>query len=356
MKHKKICIVGAGLFGCTIALILSKAGYDIDLYEKNTDIMNETSLKNQQRFHIGYHYPRSNKTISEIKSSFKKFIKFYSKNIFGNTTNVYAISKKKSKISFRKYISILKKNKLSYKKNYNNTIFSDLIKDSIIVPEKNLNFFKLKKFILNKIKKEKKINLLLKSTFNKKKSSTYKKIIICCYSRNNEILKSLGIKNKKIFSKKYELIEKIIVKLPNVFKNFSLVILDGNFLNFDPFIGTKYHLLSVVKQSKIETLNSKYPNFKSRKSRFLKQEFSTNLRQSKFEEFIEFSKKYVPLLEKAKYIKSFYTIRCIQNSKNDHERRNEINFINKKIITVQSGKWNTCVSLALKIKNILKYK
>lgn len=355
MKHKKICIVGAGLFGCTISLILSKAGYYIDLYEKNTEIMNETSLKNQQRFHLGYHYPRSSKTISEIKSSFKKFIEFYGKNIFGKTTNVYAIPKKKSKISFERYIAILKKNKLSYKKNFNNRIFSNLINDSIVVPEKNLNFFKLKKIILNEIKKEKKINLLLKSTFKKKKSSMYEKIIICCYSRNNEILKYIGIKNKKIFSKKYELVEKIVVKLPDIFKNFSLVILDGNFLNFDPFVGTKYHLLSAVKQSKIETLNCKYPNFKNRKSKFLKQEFSTNLRRSKFKEFIKFSKNYVPLIKKAQYIKSFYTIRCVQNSKNDHERRNEINLINNKIITVQSGKWNTCVSLALKLKNILKY-
>ena len=80
------------------------------------------------------------------------------------------------------------------------------------------------------------------------------------------------------------------------------------------------------------------------------------MRESKFKEFIKFSKNYVPLIKGAQYIKSFYTIRCVQNSKNDHERRNEINLINKKIITVQSGKWNTCVSLALKIKNILKYK
>ena len=56
----------------------------------------------------------------------------------------------------------------------------------------------------------------------------YKKIIICCYSRNNEILKSIVETVKKYF-KKYELVEKITVKLPNIFKNLSLVILDGNF-------------------------------------------------------------------------------------------------------------------------------
>lgn len=353
MKNNKICIIGAGLFGCTTALILSKSGYEVDLYEKNSDILKETSLKNQQRFHLGYHYPRSKKTIAEIKSSFKKFIKFYGKNIFGNTKNIYAIAKKKSKINFEEYVSILKKNNLDYKKNLNKDIFSKLIDNSIIVPEKNLDFFKIKKFILQKINKEKKINLLLNSTIDKKKLGIYKKIIICCYSRNNEILKSIGIKEKKILKKRYELIEKIIVKLPKTFSNLSLVILDGNFLNFDPFVGTNYHLLSAVSQSKIETINGKYPRFKSTKRKLVDQNFSLDFKKSNFKKFINFSKKYVPLIKKAKYIKSFYTIRCVQNSKNDHERRNEINYIGKNIISVQSGKWNTCVSIAYKIKKSL---
>ena len=48
MKHKKICIVGAGIFGTTLSLILSEnKRIKIDLYERNKDILNETSLKNQ---------------------------------------------------------------------------------------------------------------------------------------------------------------------------------------------------------------------------------------------------------------------------------------------------------------------
>ena len=66
---KKICIVGAGLFGTTLSLILSKnKNFEIDIFEKNDDILCETSLKNQQRFHLGYHYPRSEKTVREIKN------------------------------------------------------------------------------------------------------------------------------------------------------------------------------------------------------------------------------------------------------------------------------------------------
>ena len=91
---KKICIVGAGIFGITLALMLSKnKNIKIDLYEKNKDILSETSLKNQQRFHLGYHYPRSKKTILEIKSSSVDFNKFYGNKFYGNTNNIYAISK-----------------------------------------------------------------------------------------------------------------------------------------------------------------------------------------------------------------------------------------------------------------------
>ena len=41
---KKICIVGAGLFGTTLALMLAKDKKNhIDLYEKKKDILSETS-------------------------------------------------------------------------------------------------------------------------------------------------------------------------------------------------------------------------------------------------------------------------------------------------------------------------
>ena len=74
---KKICIVGAGLFGTTLALVLSRnKNIKIDIYEKNSDIMDETSLKNQQRFHLGYHYPRTKKTVYEIKKSSIEFLNF----------------------------------------------------------------------------------------------------------------------------------------------------------------------------------------------------------------------------------------------------------------------------------------
>ena len=61
----KIAIIGSGFFGITLGLILSKK-HNVDVYEKENKILCGASSANQLRFHFGYHYPRSQKTILEI--------------------------------------------------------------------------------------------------------------------------------------------------------------------------------------------------------------------------------------------------------------------------------------------------
>jgi len=48
---KKIAVVGAGIYGCWIAYILSKKGYKIEIFEKNSEIISESSKLNQYRVH-----------------------------------------------------------------------------------------------------------------------------------------------------------------------------------------------------------------------------------------------------------------------------------------------------------------
>ncbi len=350
---KKICIVGAGIFGTTLALILSKKkNIKIDVYERNKDILNETSLKNQQRFHLGYHYPRSKKTVLEIKESSLDFCKFYGKKVFENTKNIYAISKIQSKINFNQYCKKLRSYglKINIKKF---GIFSNLIENSIITEEKILNYFKIKKIIKKKILKSKNINLKLNKKISKKILKNYDKVVLCAYSNNNLLLTKLGVNKIILKKKRYELIEKILVKLPNELKKTSLVILDGNFLNFDPFLGTNYHLLSVVKEAKIEINKGKFPNFFKFEKKYLKHSFVKNSKNTNFNNFIKSGKKFVPLLSKAKYIKSLYAIRCVDISSNNQNRNTIIKCYGNKIISIFSGKWNNCVTVSNKLKDMI---
>ena len=104
----KIAIIGSGYFGTTLALILNKK-HSVDLYEKEKDILNGASKVNQFRFHLGFHYPRSPKTINEINLSQKLFLNFFPSKVFGKTKNYYSIANKNSKTSFSKYLKFLKK-------------------------------------------------------------------------------------------------------------------------------------------------------------------------------------------------------------------------------------------------------
>ena len=131
------------------------------------------------------------------------------------------------------------------------------------------------------------------------------------------------------------------------------MILDGNFLNFDPFIGTNYHLLSVVKESKIEVIKNKFPKFQNYKKKYLNYKFIRNKKISHFKKFITFGKKFVPLLSEAKYIKSAYVTRCIDISKSNQNRKTLVNLYGNKVITVFSGKWNNCVTMSNQIKKLL---
>ena len=71
-----IAIIGAGFFGCTTAIVLSKK-HKIDLYESSDIILNGASRANQFRFHYGFHYPKSKKTVNEINKSKKKIYRFF---------------------------------------------------------------------------------------------------------------------------------------------------------------------------------------------------------------------------------------------------------------------------------------
>ena len=345
----KIAVIGSGYFGSTIALILSKK-HNVDLYEKENDILNGASKVNQFRFHLGFHYPRSPKTINEINLSQKLFKRFFSNKVFGNTKNYYAVANENSKTSFLKYLNFLKKFKLNHqivKKNKYKKI-SNLI----LTKEKILNYFIIKKILKKKLSKSN-VNLFLKKKFNKKYFDLYDKIIICGYSQNNKILNELGFK-KNINKYRYELIEKIIVKLPKQYKNKSYVIMDGNFVCVDPYLGTEYHLLSDVKFSKIEIIKKKSLDFKSNKIKYVNNKINNNIKISNFKKFIQNSSKYLPFLNEAKYIGSFFTIRTLkQNVEKTDERTGEIQIINNKVISIFSSKWNTCIYVAKKLNKLL---
>ena len=74
----KIAIIGAGIYGCHLALCLKNQGNSIDVYDMSSDLFSGASTHNSFRIHKGYHYPRSGKTREMCKLDEVEFLKYYS--------------------------------------------------------------------------------------------------------------------------------------------------------------------------------------------------------------------------------------------------------------------------------------
>ena len=87
-----IVLVGAGWYGCHIALELLKQNYEIRLVDKANAFFNGSSARNQNRLHLGYHYPRSADTIDECRRGFAAFKTTYPTLSIPIPNNLYLLA------------------------------------------------------------------------------------------------------------------------------------------------------------------------------------------------------------------------------------------------------------------------
>ena len=323
---KKVIIIGSGWYGLYSALLL-KDKYDIMILEKEKEIFTKSSFFNQNRLHLGYHYPRSHITRELCLNGFKLFNDKFKKVVKDVKNNYYLISKK-SKIDFETYKLIFSNKNYSHKF-LKNSIFKNIEGEIISTNEKYISNKKSKLFFKKNIsKKYFKFNYEVKDI----KIEENNKILVnnklkCDYLLNCTNL-HLNINNKRVL---YELTLSLVYKKIKENVNFgAITIMDGEFSSIYPYdIKKKYFTLTNVKHTPIlKTFNfRKIINYK-----FTKEELSYKI--NKFEKDIE--EYYPDFKENFKFISYFlsYKTKVIDNSDSRDIIINEKN----NIIDISCGK------------------
>jgi hypothetical protein len=90
----RLAIIGAGWYGCHLALELKKAGHDVALYEKNAAIFSQISGSFGIRLHSGTHYPRSPETRKNCAKNFHIFKERYPDLVVPHEYSVYGLGTK----------------------------------------------------------------------------------------------------------------------------------------------------------------------------------------------------------------------------------------------------------------------
>ena len=334
---KNIVIVGSGWFGLYSALLLQEK-YNVIILEKNYDFFENSSNYNQNRLHLGYHYPRSYNTRKICLNGYYKFIEKFRDLIDFIDNNYYCISKE-SLLDFETYKQIF--NLQKYKHTFiKNICISNIDGDIINTQEKIINSEKAKKYFNDKIKCEIKFNYMVKDIKQKNNKVIINDdiecdlLIDCSYNQ-------LGLSQKKYI---YENTISFIYERINFDDDYdSLTIMDGNFFSLFPRdVNKKLYSLTHVKYTPFQ---KEYDISK----------LNNNLSQKKINEIntnmVKDVIKYLPNFKKHFILKTYFlSYKCKLISKND--TRECIIEKNNNIINVNCGKIIGIFELEDYFKNI----
>ncbi|MEZ8772793.1 MULTISPECIES: FAD-dependent oxidoreductase [Vibrio] len=109
-----VAIIGAGWYGCHIAMSLIQSGCDVTVFEKSDSTISGASKRNQNRLHLGFHYPRDSVTRAQSKEGFDWFIEHYPHLVSEVENNFYAVSDKNSYIDSETYKIIMEGSGLNF--------------------------------------------------------------------------------------------------------------------------------------------------------------------------------------------------------------------------------------------------
>lgn len=345
--QKKVAVIGAGVFGITIACKLAEK-FDVHLYERFKDILQEASSINQFRLHRGYHYPRSVKTARSAVNSSIPFGDIYSGAVISHTKTYYAIAKEKSKTTPKDYLNFLKKMQLDFGIVDLKLINRQKVALTLLAEENLIDFKKLKSIAKRRLEKAK-VKLHLNKSANREIKENYDYVVICTYSNINEILLP---KDQEDYQ--YEVCEKLVLELPDKYKNKSIVVLDGPFMCIDPYGRSKYHLMGNVVHAIHATNVGKFPKVPNSLKPYLNKGLIKGPTITNFDKFIKSASEFIPGINSAKHVGSMFTVRTVlPNKDKTDERPTIVKRIDKKTFTVFSGKISSCVIAAQDVYDML---
>lgn len=225
----KIAIIGGGWVGCHLAMKL-KDIHEITIFDKNKKLFTETSYNNQNRLHLGFHYPRSSKTRNLCLNTFDRFIKDYGFIVKDVPNNLYCIPSNESIIDFETFKQIFKEyNVEDHPHSLKN------IEGCVNTNEKHINYKKIHDFFNEKLS-----NIFVQSEISNKKilklQSEYDFVINCT---NNHI-------TDKIYNNSfYETTLTLIYKKISETDFDGLTLVDGNLFSIYPYNNDLFTLTDV---------------------------------------------------------------------------------------------------------------
>lgn len=109
MSSQSVAIIGCGIFGAMAALRLARSGHRVTVFERAAKPLQGASYNNQNRLHLGFHYPRDDETARQSIRGFDAFREEFAPCILGGFQNAYFIASEGSLVTPEHYLAFCRR-------------------------------------------------------------------------------------------------------------------------------------------------------------------------------------------------------------------------------------------------------
>lgn len=357
-SRPRAVVVGGGVFGATIAEELSEFA-DVDLLERNDDLLTEVSFSNQWRHHSGFHYPRSYDTIQEIRACKSEFETRFEEVIQRDIPSFFSISRWGIEIPAERYLAACSSNYLAFTIDHPpaQMLDPDQVTLTMRTDEAVYDIPAMRKMLRDRVAAADSLALHLNTEAKTGQilpdgrkeltmsgprgdwTEAYDYVVNATYSNINLYTRWFGFPVEPL---RFDLYEMLVLDIPA--EQLCVTVMDGPFCSLVGMGTPRQFMLSHIHDSVL-------------KSRVPENGMPPDWGQinSNRENILKSSRRYMPILDQAKVVESRYATRAVNAFARDFDARpTVVRDHGFGCWSVLGGKILTCLSNAREIADAIR--
>ena len=318
--QRQIVIAGGGFFGCSIALMLRKRGWNPVIVEENDDLLTRASQVNQARVHGGYHYPRSLMTAYRSRRNYERFREKYREAIVDRFTKIYAIGRYFSKVTAGQFEIFMKRIGAPLKEAPSSIVrlFNPSLTEKCWLAEECAFDFSILREKLRRELDEAGVQVRCGERVISARAQPdgavvqlssgvelpCRMVFNATYAGLNLLTSGSGL---PVVPLKHELTEMALIELPDQLKDLSVTMMCGPFFSFMPYPARKHTTLSHVRY----TPHAQWLENSGSGASDPYRRFDSLAKVSHQEFMLADASRYMPALRDATYRDSLWTVKTL---------------------------------------------
>lgn len=359
-SHVDALVVGAGVFGCALAVQLAEQGLSVLLVEREDVPLRRASFNNQARVHQGYHYPRSMLTAMRSRINFARFVADYGDCVDQSRPAYYAVARSFSKVNAYQFLRFCQSigaparpaigpvKALFHRKlveevyHVDEPVFNaDRLRERLLVEIAHRGVKLVNRFEVCRLRREPDGLCASVRAVDDKASVQQvlaRLVLNCTYSGLNEVLRESELET---YTLRHELTEMALVSLPDPLARLCITVMDGPFFSLMPFPArSPLHTFSHVRYTPHCTWWERGPQVQSLPDSSAWPQWIRN-RPSNFRYMQADAVRYIPSLAEARHHDSIWEIKTLLPRSEIDDSRPILfasNSSNASVISVLGGK------------------